>query len=279
MIDASHYKVKFKELYRKLGIMHGCSPLPLHTNCEKRRTCWGKGRVTKNRVPEYSSITLPHVGEEYDSTKLVVIGVNNRANWEHDDGTKVNIHSEATGVIDEAKRILTKGKSKFYLPLAEYCTILLTRTGKLNGTPEDNIKNRQVLARVLEKKIVLVQSVKCNPKENQAEYPRGPMFKECPKHILLRELHILKPRHILILGLENFDHIIPVIRDYLSKKHNGYRPCSSPHPRRWKQIMVFEYHRYRRGKKDCEHIIIGVRHPSYGSPNSVKTQLMSIPFP
>lgn len=222
------------------------------------KKCWGKHQVPHDR---YSGIIYSYVGSKYDETRLLVIGINNRANegW-------INKNSESLWISKYAEEIRQKGKAfKFYDNVAKYATVWLTRNKYLEGSLEHNIDNSEVLAGVLENCIAFAQAVKCNPPKTTRQNPYNLMYVNCPSLILKEELDALKPRRILVLGLPNFDRIRSLIEEEMGFK--------------LKRIIGQKVRRVEFWQHANEIDLIGVYHPSLGPTGHVLSILKSLNLP
>jgi hypothetical protein len=263
------YESQCRNLYKNLGLLG--SGVTLKNDCRigKINKCW-KGCGGQGKGVKYYGIILPHIGTNYNSTKLLVIGVNNRANWTHKNGKKVGIDSETIGILEEADNIINDPTNtwRLYDRLAEYCTIVYKL---INKQKVPSSFSPQEKADALVKYIALTQSTKCNP-DTKTNYPSIHMQKICSENILLEEIKILKAEYIVILGLGNFDVIAPIISHYFNQQRFNFNQIVSRN--KSKRIA---HCRLTKGDKKIH--LIGVEHPSRGSPKSVKQQLSKLAIP
>ena len=153
------YKETIKTYYSNIGLIsQNGRILPLDRSCEYRSYCWGKIRADKE---SYRGIMLPHIGDDYENkTKLMVIAINSRANHNQD---VLGIDSDSIEIRKKAEEIRKSGyisnnAERFYEIVAQYSADFL-----LNKGIEHHRDRKALLADSLEKSIVFIQAVKCNP--------------------------------------------------------------------------------------------------------------------
>jgi len=174
----------------------------LRNCCDNNKICWSPNEnktLTIRRGQGF--LTYPYIGEDYRTYGTVVIGTNHRDNHHIDDYHamyKLYKHKKDHRYICD---ILRKSEEPhvFYKNTAKYIKAL--RFGEIVQDTANWNNYKDVL-----KEIVLVQAIKCNPcrpkvSNNRQNQPTGQMWNNCPKHILFKELEIIKPRYILILGI------------------------------------------------------------------------------
>jgi hypothetical protein len=191
----------------------------LHNSCLHHEKCWKKniGEQDKNSGKEkldYNRISYPYIGEEYKN-QLLCIGINlyDWGGW----NALENLFCEENGVIkslEKNKKRMNFGVENyrgtlFFHRLAVYASIILEKHLNTYGKTviSQNGKNIyddfEVLVGTV-KKIAFVEAVKCSPKGNRS-CPTREMLTFCPQYFLLKEILVLKPEVILILGKEVFE--------------------------------------------------------------------------
>jgi uracil-DNA glycosylase len=253
--NVTNLKKQLKKEYKVLGFFNNNSPQPLLYKCCNNTTCcWTSAllatqqqiQITNNNI-KYWGITRPHIGLSYPQTKLLVLGINHRNNFQ------TNCYdSETLGIKDASLLILNGNQNGIYYHIAKYSAIILKRYNKIGGSLRQNQKAKR-LSVVLEKNIAWTQMIKCNPPTNKMQYPATPMWHFCPDYILKQELIILKPRYLLILGTTKFKTTITLL------KNIGYKGQYVGWEKTNKQGGIMRW----RGKNVQGHKIsvIGVYHP------------------
>jgi len=204
------------QFYKKNNIYD----VPLHLSCHHRKTCWS-GLDEEKPKENNASIYLPYIGERYSEAKILVIGIN----MNNYGGTNA-----AKYLISRVKEELPTGKKKlfgnknykgtmFFYQFAKYVNILCH--SKFKDTQEN-------LGETLEF-IAYTNHIKCSPDDRKKEKTKGvskpsqEMWNNCGEHILKREIEILKPDYILVLGKsKNFSklkEIFTVKRIKLNSNH------------------------------------------------------------
>ncbi len=201
-------KNKLNDLFKGNGVLDDNRPdLALHDHCKSRYVCWGRAGALKRAPVNYvsgenwNSIALPYIGKEYNN-ELMVIGLNQN----HHGG-----YSSLYRLIDGedgkngVKQFLANGKRRinFGNDHKKYRgTVLFHRVAVYSNILLNNsfIEKPQELPSIYEK-IVYLNAVKCSPKENNSS-PEKNMYSECLNLFLLKEIEILSPKYILILGSE-----------------------------------------------------------------------------
>jgi len=190
---------QFDRIYKTLKVNKG----KLRYCCENSKACWSPNTNEKLRIRyRQGFLTYPYIGEDYHTNGIVVICTNHRDNHHEDNNNtiyKLYKHKKDHRYICD---ILRKSAEPhvFYKNTAKYIKALLYDEIVQDTANWDGYKD-------ILKEIVLVQAIKCNPcrpsvSNKRQNQPTGQMWNNCPKHILLKELEKIKPRYILILGID-----------------------------------------------------------------------------
>jgi hypothetical protein len=208
--ERSPYLLGLRQLYTELGLLNeNGETLPLHTVCKHSGSCWhgAKARVPKE-TGDRAGISRPYIGAHYDEARIVFIGINM-----NDAGGYLKLQA----LTEEAKTALEQGKKRvnFGMPYSEYRgTLLWHRIASyahilMSGDPTtrsyeplDSSPTPSQLSLALDY-VSITNHVKCSPhdkpkRENSA--PTEGMWKYCGAQILRRELAILEPRIVVVLG-------------------------------------------------------------------------------
>ncbi len=271
------YEKQFRNLYRQRKIFKYNDPLALHLTCERKNLCWCENGIKRTPHGTYQSITRPYVGKYYEQTRVLVLGENHRDNTEyHSAGYLKYFSSQIKGIRNKGfyaeeywigmtsmfiqqtqdKKLKKRwGGTAVFTGLLTYCVKLVGTLG-LVKVITGNISTSDEQCKIGDY-IAWTQSVKCNPEETgdkktKRNTPTKGMWNNCPEHILLKELDILKPKYILVLGLKNYHHI-----QMLLEKKIGYAQVSSHSRRKPPRVEYWSGSKLRSKIR-----IIGVPHPS-----------------
>jgi len=199
----------FTDLYRELGLYsENHHELPLHRVCSHAQSCWdhAKGR----KPPEdkgWSSISRPWVGPKYNELRLVVIGENFNEYGGLD--ALVELSEEAKDLIAEGWRRIRFSNSFDEYPgsllwhrIGCYAAAFGEACGAAQPQWDQDGYPKATDASLAYDLIAFVEHVKCSPVGDKS-HPTGAMWEHCGSHILKRELQLLAPDHVLILGTSN----------------------------------------------------------------------------
>ncbi len=201
----------FRSLYERLGFLDRTGlPFPLHVACSMRVHCW---RGAEGRYPDPASTTShiarPWVGALYSRLRLLVLGINL---YEYGGYTALS------DLVTGARKQLVTGRrrvnfddpnyigSLVWHRVAAYALVLAERHGvaapkwATNGwpPPADICAAFDLLA--------FANQIKCSPMRSVSAPTQG-MWSNCADHVLTKELSILRPSKVLLLGVgENLRH-------------------------------------------------------------------------
>jgi hypothetical protein len=239
----------YEALYSELGLhsRDGASRL-LHEACPDRHVCW---RDASDRTPlagTSGEISRPYVGEEYGRLRLLALAMN------------MNEHGGYRALIDlveYARPALAAGRRRldfgdpnyagtiFHHRLGAYAAVLAGVAGALTFSRlDDGFPSGPDVARAFGL-LAFTNHVKCSPRGDRSA-PTAGMWERCGPRVLAREIELLEPRLVLVLGkgdnawhLEQ--HVLGPPSDFAYEDRNvrafvgrlsGRRiPCiATPHP-------------------------------------------------
>jgi hypothetical protein len=158
-----NHRQKLIAYYHKQGLMKNRKSLPLHRYCKEREKCWTS---VESRRGRYSGITLPHIGDYYDKTRTLVLGINNRMN----EG-RGSYDIESSWIKKYARKIRNKEpmRTMVYKYISIYATIIMSvnkilpTAQRISNIDYENKSHRKILADNLKNYLAWTQVVKCNP--------------------------------------------------------------------------------------------------------------------
>ena len=200
--------------------------LKLHESCPNRDVCWA-GKTIEEQEMDYNRIQLPFVGSGYTESRarLVIIGLNmNECGGldslydliEGGNGVRESLRAGKKridfGAVKNEKGEKYGGTMIFHRAavhayLIEKTDWRIEDTGVLTNH-RSVMDSGSELADVYDH-FTFLEAIKCSPsnppregKEKERSRPLSSMFTGCPSLYLSQELKILKPRTILVLGLD-----------------------------------------------------------------------------
>lgn len=205
---------KFNKLYKNLKLIDENEKLlTLHKDCPNCNICW---KNVRDRMPEHDfwTIAKPWIGKHYKRTRLLVIGENMNDYGGYDAAINlVNCSKEEIkkGHIKTLKKTDYSGTFLFHR-LASYSTAILKKENAIDCKdyaiwPEaiDNYKSFDYLS--------FTNQIKCSPFGQKSEQSNE-MWQNCGNFILKKEIEILQPKNILILGKsDNYNYFNSYIPD------------------------------------------------------------------
>ena len=147
---------KLKSFYKEIGVFE----TPLHTNCKNYIKCW-ENLSAKQPHGDRSKIYLPYIGNKYNETKILVIGINMN-NYGGIDAAHYLLHT----AMDE----LAKGKKKLFSNETYKGSMLFYQTYKYASIlcksliPEFNERLNNPL-----EYIAFTNHIKCSPDDGKNE--------------------------------------------------------------------------------------------------------------
>jgi hypothetical protein len=188
---------QFITLYDREKLLPGGVPRRLCDCCPNREECWaGSGRRRHKREGENGSVMLPWIGEHYQPGRNVaVLAIN--PNIAAADGTDIfmeyGISWEHHDQSLSRNKKCDAGSWFAYRALRSAAVLQDAIDGRpiRDREPRDLIKTLHSTARL--------QAVKCVPRGTGSE-PTNGMWRNCPPFLLLKELDIVRPAALLVLG-------------------------------------------------------------------------------
>ncbi len=191
----------FKKTYSDLNLAgENGEWLPLHNSCPFCDSCWKHIQSRKPANNGFYTITRPWVGENYNNLKLLVIAINMNEYGGYEGAIKL---------MNTAKAEIDRGKIKMFVKKSYPGTFLFHRMGcyatafveKENlimptwkghcPLPKDIVSSLDYIS--------YTNHIKCSPIGEKSQ-PSVQMWRNCGKFILKKEIEILQPNKILILG-------------------------------------------------------------------------------
>lgn len=186
-------------LHNDLDILYQ-SPM---LSCNHRHTCWADVEEERRENCDWG-IYSPFIGSNYDAGRLLVLGINMNAFGDTDAEDKL-----AKLAIEEIMQGCTRTFAKpgyrgslFWHRLLSYSALLLRALGTIPTPAQRPYPSKEELRAALDY-ISVTNSIKCAPSGKNSQ-PSPAMWLHCPQHILLREVEILRPRFIVVLGVYNY---------------------------------------------------------------------------
>lgn len=209
---------QLKELYLKLGLYIE----PLHLKCINSDTCWydvSTENICGNNEEE-SQLYRPYIGEDYQIGRVLAIGINMH---------KYGGYNAENILAEKAKNEIRKGKKRTFAKkgyrgslvwhrMLSYSSFILREVGVFE-IPEKRPYPKKIELTKAFDYISITNSIKCCPWHDRSK-PTNEMWKHCPDYILKEEIRILKPRHLIILGIDNY-HRVKNLFDDRNEKHKG----------------------------------------------------------
>lgn len=201
----------FGKLYSQLGFIDeegNC--LPLHKSCGYREKCWSGSYESMDRKPDdqNSAISRPWVGKMYSKLGLLVVGIN--LNECGGFNALVDLTGQARKELAcGAKRVKFEnqnyGGSPLWHRVGCYATAFCEAKGICDrGREVDGYPQGEKVEAVYEY-IAYTNHVKCSPIGEDSK-PSSGMWEHCGHHVLKREISLLKPTDILLLGKTDNPH-------------------------------------------------------------------------
>lgn len=216
--DVQEIEKQLHDFYKSENIFN----VPLHTTCKFCNNCWNgienkKRDIENSKEEEKSKIYKPYIGDKYNDFKLLIVGINmnNHGGYEE----QKNIAVEACRLLsEEGLKKLNFGNeeyagSLYWHRIASYAVVytdnakLTTENWANDAPPEDSIA-------LAFDYFAITNSIKCAPKnlnKGDRSQPTTEMFMNCPSYILKKEIEILKPTKILVLGKENYSRVVRIL--------------------------------------------------------------------
>jgi hypothetical protein len=196
----------FRKLYAQLGMIDesGLS-LPLHLSCINRQGCW---LSAEDRFPpdddQWAHLSRPWIGNAYHELRLLAIG-ENLNEYGGFDAVQVLTQLAKNEILSGRRRVRFGNDFKRYPGsflwhrLGCYAVVFAQTKGFLNPLwGADLYPSKEDVSRAYDY-ISYTNHIKCSPKGGKSEQTKQ-MWDNCGKHILRKEIELLQPDYILILG-------------------------------------------------------------------------------
>jgi len=203
---------------------------PLRQVCPSRNLCWPEGIDTENGY----GITDPFIGKYYDQHKILFVAMNFRGFGEIDGfGILIEPEMDNPDFVGVTEQLLAGKmkvfKSEDYGGTMLFYGIAATAACLLQNMEHEKFRmpaDKSVAPAPAEladafNYISIVQLVKCSPDEQNRNNPYSNMFIECPKLLLSKELDLLKPEIIVLLG-DSVYYSFPGIDNFKEQYRNDY---------------------------------------------------------
>jgi hypothetical protein len=206
---------RISALYRRRGVLdRGGRACSLDRCCDAAESCWAgrssnehPGRTAADKREPDGSIFWPWIGEHYGPGGLCVVALNlNLDNaepesdwWDITIEYSISAHTgEYLGAGLDASPLWNYSRAGYRMA-ASAAAVLSWWEGR--SPQPDTEPDPRALAGFVEH-IARVQSIKCSPRGDRAGKPTRAMERQCPPRYLSKELALLRPGGVLVLGSE-----------------------------------------------------------------------------
>lgn len=168
---------------------------PLHDVCLHSKNCWKGLSTAHHQEDERAKIYHPYIGEKYQDLKLLCLGINMNNYGGFD---------ACDNLVKKARDEMENGaiKVRFGNNYKEYSgTYLYHRMGVYSKIIAEAFGISESLTHISAFDfIAYTNHVKCSPKNGKRSKPCWEMWNNCGDFILKKELEILQPNILLVLG-------------------------------------------------------------------------------
>lgn len=215
------------DAYVELGLISADQkPVHLPTACPMCTTCW-KG--ASERVPPMGSpaseISGPWIGAEYapGGVLVLLINMNEYGGWDLRQDAEVGMRHlgrSARASFLKGARLLFGGPgyrgTMVWVGAVSYAASWLADRSDAASAHDADRFSGAALADAMDR-IVITQHIKCSP-SGSASAPTPEMWRACGPHVLRKELEILRPGKIIVVGSGENDSRL---RDLLPSRERG----------------------------------------------------------
>lgn len=209
---------QIEEFYKSESIFNNS----LQEYCKFCKYCW-KGIENRKRNLsdltdlEKSKIYKPYIGDKYNDLRLLIIGINMNDHGGYEE--QKNIATEACRLLSEEgmKKLNFNKKdyagSVYWHRIASYAVVYTDNANITTKYWSNDLPPEESIAIAFDY-FAITNSIKCAPKnliKGDRSQPTNEMFINCPTHILKKEIEILNPSKILVLGKENYSRVVKVL--------------------------------------------------------------------
>lgn len=198
---------KFIKLYSDIELIGENKEIKtLHSNCPNCNICWSDIESKKPGDDGFWTISKPWIGKNYSKLRLLAIGINMNEYGSYDGLNKL---------INWSKEQILEGKRKMFVTANYSGTFLFHRLGcystafaEAASLLQSDWKNSCPLPRDIDLAFDLIaytNQIKCSPVGDKSK-PSYQMWENCGKFIFRKEIKVLNPNKILILGTSDNLH-------------------------------------------------------------------------
>lgn len=189
------------DVYRGTGLLPAGSDAPLFDVCPCCESCWGGRGDFRPERHDRAGVSVPWVGQRFFERRVCVVGMN-LDGWGGLDAhwaiCRSHVEAQEAGHRGKAGRPFAYGAM----------TLASLIDGSLQGSqPEDW---RRPLPQALAPtwaSCAFFEAIKCSPGTTRSQ-PFPEMTANCPPLLLVKELAVLRPRVVLLLGRSQLRDVI-----------------------------------------------------------------------
>lgn len=183
--------LKLWEAYDAIGVARGQTDPPLHEACPRCEDCW-RGAEDRKRPADESGIPLPWLGRRYPETRISVAAVN-LVGW----GGKTAHYWICGNQADALQENRKKGDNS-YMGWATASFVGALEVSLRGEQPPVSLPEPREVASYLDG-CAFFETIKCSPAGDRGT-PTPAMRDNCPDLLTTRELEILRPSTLVLLG-------------------------------------------------------------------------------
>ena len=216
--------ILFRKIYSKLKLSdNNGTMLTLHSDCPNCNSCWQNIQDRKPKNDGFWTVTRPLVGKKYNELKLLVVGINMN---------EYGSYEGAINLINWTKEEIGRGKIKMFVSdtyngtflfhrMGSYITAFVENANLISPTWKGHYPISNDIISSLDY-VSYTNHIKCSPVGEKSK-PTYPMWENCGNYILRKEIEILEPNKILVLGnSDNFYYLNKnVLDNQISLKWKG----------------------------------------------------------
>lgn len=198
-------------------LAHDRSPVHLPTACPSAAECWhGIDHRGYEQGHPATEVSVPWVGKRYTDGRLLVVleNLRNFGGFDLRDDPPLEGGTGMRWLVKLARKDLAanrrrlfgrkgsaQGSTAVWTRAAEYAAVWLAFAGMGTDVPDGGLVPSSVLVDAFPW-FALTQHVKCSPQSNRSR-PSAAMWELCGARVLRREVALLQPRRVLIVGASN----------------------------------------------------------------------------
>jgi len=192
------------DLYSRLGVLKNT----LHSDCRFSNLCWNGVDEKRKSYGEIAQLYRPYIGARYTESRILALGINMN---------EYGGYNAEIELADMASNDIKNGKKKTFAKdgykgslvwhrILSYATFILREISLFEIPELRPYPEKEELSKAIDF-IAVTNSIKCCPWEERSK-PTNEMWKHCPNFILKEEMGVLKPKHIIVLGVDNFSSLL-----------------------------------------------------------------------